>query len=37
MFFEPDTRVVGIIMLSIGALMILSGYFVMRKISNIDI
>jgi tight adherence protein B len=37
MFFEPDTRVVGIIMLSIGGLMILSGYFVMRKISNIDI
>jgi len=37
MFFDPDTRVVGIIMLSIGGLMILSGYFVMRKISNIDI
>ena len=37
MFFEPDTRVVGLIMLSIGGLMIMAGYFVMRKISNIDI
>jgi len=37
MFFEPDTRVVGIIMLSIGGLMILSGSLVMRKIANIDV
>ena len=37
MFFQPGTRIVGIIMLSIGGLMILAGYLVMRKISNIDV
>ena len=36
-FFNPETRVVGITMLVIGGLMILSGYFVMRKISNIEV
>jgi tight adherence protein B len=36
-FFNPETRIVGIIMLTIGALMIISGYFVMTRISNIDV
>jgi tight adherence protein B len=36
-FFNPETRLVGIIMLSIGALMIMSGYFVMMKIANIEV
>lgn len=36
-FFNPETRVVGIIMLTIGALMIASGYFVMMKIANIEV
>jgi len=36
-FFNPETRVVGIIMLSIGALMILAGYFVMTKIATIEV
>jgi tight adherence protein B len=36
-FFNPETRVVGLIMLSIGALMIISGYFVMTKIASIEV
>ena len=36
-FFNPETRIAGIIMLSIGALMILSGYFVMTKIATIEV
>jgi tight adherence protein B len=36
-FFNPETRLVGIIMLSIGALMIISGYFVMTKIATIEV
>lgn len=36
-FFNPETRLIGIIMLSIGALMIGSGYFVMMKIANIEV
>lgn len=36
-FFNPETRVVGIIMLSIGALMIFSGYMVMTKIASIEV
>jgi tight adherence protein B len=36
-FFNPETRLVGLIMLSIGALMIISGYFVMTKIATIDV
>lgn len=36
-FFNPETRLVGIIMLSIGALMIISGYFVMTKIASIEV
>lgn len=36
-FFNPETRIVGISMLVIGAIMIISGYFVMRKISNIEV
>jgi hypothetical protein len=36
-FFNPETRVIGIIMLSIGGLMIASGFFVMNKIASIDI
>lgn len=36
-FFNPETRIVGLIMLSIGAIMIISGYFVMTKIATIDV
>jgi tight adherence protein B len=36
-FFNPETRLIGMIMLTIGGLMILSGYFVMMKIASIDV
>jgi len=36
-FFNPETRLFGVIMLSIGALMILAGYFVMTKIATIEV
>jgi len=36
-FFNPETRLVGIIALVISGIMIISGYFVMRKISNIEV
>jgi hypothetical protein len=37
MFFKPETRLIGIPALILGALMIASGYFVMRKISAIEV
>ena len=36
-FFAPKTMIVGIIALSCGFLMIMSGYFVMTKIANIEV
>lgn len=36
-FFNPETRVVGLIALGIGAFMIILGYFVMTKIASIDV
>ncbi len=36
-FFNPETRLVGIPMLTVGALMIVAGYFVMTKIATIDV
>jgi tight adherence protein B len=36
-FFNPDTRIFGITMLVIGALMILAGYYVMTRIANIEV
>jgi tight adherence protein B len=36
-FFNPETRVVGLIMLAIGGLMIISGYIVMTKIATIEV
>jgi tight adherence protein B len=36
-FFNPDTRVVGLVALGIGLTMIVSGYFVMTKIATIDV
>jgi tight adherence protein B len=36
-FFNPETRIAGMIMLTIGALMIISGYFVMMKIAKIEV
>ncbi len=36
-FFNPGTRIFGIAMLVIGALMVASGYYVMMRIANIDI
>jgi len=36
-FFNPETRVPGIIALSVGGIMIASGYFVMNRIATIDV
>jgi tight adherence protein B len=36
-FFNPETRVPGIIALSVGAMMIAAGYFVMTRIATIDV
>jgi tight adherence protein B len=36
-FFNPETRLIGIPMLIVGALMIMAGYFVMNKIATIDV
>ena len=36
-FFNPDNPLPGIIVLSIGGIMILSGYFIMTRISNIEV
>ena len=36
-FFNPDTRIVGIIALVIAAMMISAGYFVMTRIANIEV
>ncbi len=36
-FFNPSTRIFGITMLVIGALMIASGYYVMMRIANIEV
>ena len=36
-FFNPETRLVGLIMLTIGALMVISGYYVMTKLARIDV
>lgn len=37
LFFDPETRLVGIPMLIVGGLMIASGYYVMNRIANIDV
>ncbi len=37
MFFNPDTRLIGIPVLIFGALMIFSGYMVMSKIAGIEV
>jgi len=37
MFFKPETRMFGIPALIFGVLMIMSGYFVMRKIAAIEV
>lgn len=36
-FFNPETRVVGLIALGTGVFMIVLGYFVMTKIASIDV
>jgi tight adherence protein B len=36
-FFNPETRIVGLILLSIAILMIVSGYFVMTRIATIEV
>jgi tight adherence protein B len=36
-FFNPETRLPGIIALTTGALMVLAGYFVMTRIATIDV
>lgn len=37
MFFDPETRMIGIPMLIFGAFMVAAGYFVMGKISEIEV
>jgi tight adherence protein B len=36
-FFNPETRIVGIVALVIGAMMVIGGYFVMTRIANIEV
>ncbi|MDD5467482.1 MAG: type II secretion system F family protein [Anaerolineales bacterium] len=36
-FFNPETRLFGVIMLIIGGVMITSGYFVMMRIASIEV
>ena len=37
MFFDEESRMIGIPLLAIGAIMIMSGYFVMTKIADIEV
>lgn len=37
LFFDPETRMIGIPLLAIGAIMIIAGYFVMTKIADIEV
>jgi tight adherence protein B len=36
-FFNPETRIAGIAALTVGALMVMAGYFVMTRIANIEV
>lgn len=36
-FFNPETRIVGIVVLIIAALMVMAGYFIMTRIANIEV
>jgi len=36
-FFNPETRTIGLIMLTVGAIMIIAGYFVMMRIADIEV
>ena len=36
-FFKPDAGICGFIALGVAAIMIISGYFVMQKISQIEV
>jgi tight adherence protein B len=36
-FFNPETRLPGMIALTVGALMVIAGYFVMTRIATIDV
>ena len=36
-FFDPQSRVCGLSMLGCGALMVVSGYFIMNKIADIEV
>jgi len=36
-FFNPETRLIGIIVLIIAALMVMAGYFIMTRIANIEV
>ncbi len=36
-FFNPETRIIGIPMLIIGALMVVAGYYVMTRLANIEV
>ncbi len=36
-FFNPETRVIGLIMLTIGVMMVASGYYAMTRLARIDV
>jgi len=36
-FFNPETRLIGIVVLVIGGLMVLAGYFIMTRIAAIEV
>jgi tight adherence protein B len=36
-FFNPATRIIGIPMLIVGAVMVLTGYYVMTRLANIEV
>jgi len=37
LFFAPDSRMIGIPLLAVGAIMIITGYYVMTKIADIEV
>jgi hypothetical protein len=36
-FFNPETRLPGIIALVVGGLMVIAGFYVMNRIASIDV
>jgi len=36
-FFNPETRIIGIPMLIVGVVMVVTGYYVMTRLANIEV